>query len=376
MYDVIALGELLIDFAAKETDVDGYPTMKANPGGAPGNFLAALNKYGMKTAFLGKVGDDAFGKLLVKTFEKAGIETKGILTDPSVFTTLAFVTFSPEGDRSFSFARKPGADTRLSFEEIDLTMIDEASVFHFGTLSLTDDPVRTATKKCVEYAKEHGKLITFDPNLRLPLWETTDAAKEQILWGLAHADVVKISDEEVEFLWGITDEKEAAEKLLDEFGIHLAMVTMGPKGAYLANQNGAAYAKCPKVKPIDTTGAGDIFGGSAVSRLLKTGKAPEELGTEELGFIGTVIIIILLLFITIECILIARKAKDTAGKMICCGFAALVGFQSLVNIGVASGVLPNTGLPLPFVSYGLTSLLSLYIGVGLVLNVGLQPKKY
>ena len=210
MYDVIALGELLIDFAAKETDADGYPTMKANPGGAPGNFLAALNKYGMKTAFLGKVGDDAFGKLLVKTFEKAGIETKGILTDPSVFTTLAFVTFSPEGDRSFSFARKPGADTRLSFEEIDLTMIDEASVFHFGTLSLTDDPVRTATKKCVEYAKEHGKLITFDPNLRLPLWETTEAAKEQILWGLAHADVVKISDEEVEFLWGITDEKEAA----------------------------------------------------------------------------------------------------------------------------------------------------------------------
>ena len=203
-----------------------------------------------------------------------------------MFTTLAFVTFSPEGDRSFSFARKPGADTRLSFEEIDLTMIDEASVFHFGTLSLTDDPVRTATKKCAEYAKEHGKLITFDPNLRLPLWETTDAAKEQILWGLAHADVVKISDEEVEFLWGITDEKEAAEKLLDEFGIRLAMVTMGPKGAYLANQNGAAYAKCPKVKPIDTTGAGDIFGGSAVSRLLKTGKAPEELSTEELGFIG------------------------------------------------------------------------------------------
>ena len=239
MYDVIALGELLIDFAAKETDADGYPTMKANPGGAPGNFLAALNKYGMKTAFLGKVGDDAFGKLLLKTFEKAGIETKGILTDPSVFTTLAFVTFSPEGDRSFSFARKPGADTRLSFEEIDLTMIDEASVFHFGTLSLTDDPVRTATKKCVEYAKEHGKLITFDPNLRLPLWKATDAAKEQILWGLAHADVVKISDEEMEFLWGITDEKEAAKKLLDEFGIRLAMITMGPKGAYLANQNGA-----------------------------------------------------------------------------------------------------------------------------------------
>ena len=152
-------------------------------------------------------------------------------------------------------------------------MIDEASVFHFGTLSLTDDPVRTATKKCVEYAKEHGKLITFDPNLRLPLWETTDAAKEQILWGLAHADVVKISDEEVEFLWGITDEKEAAKKLLDEFGIRLAMITMGPKGAYLANQNGAAYAKCPEVKPIDTTGAGDIFGGSGGVQTVKGRKS-------------------------------------------------------------------------------------------------------
>ena len=258
MYDVIALGELLIDFAAKETDADGYPTMKANPGGAPGNFLAALNKYGMKTAFLGKVGDDAFGKLLLKTFEKAGIETKGILTDPSVFTTLAFVTFSPEGDRSFSFARKPGADTRLSFEEIDLTMIDEASVFHFGTLSLTDDPVRTATKKCVEYAKEHGKLITFDPNLRLPLWETTDAAKEQILWGLAHADVVKISDEEVEFLWGITDEKEAAKKLLDEFGIRLAMITMGSPKGVSSGQN-ILHIKC-RVKPI-VRQSRDIFGG-------------------------------------------------------------------------------------------------------------------
>ena len=159
--------------------------------------------------------------------------------------------------------------------------------FHFGTLSLTDDPVRTATKKCVEYAKEHGKLITFDPNLRLPLWETTDAAKEQILWGLAHADVVKISDEEVEFLWGITDEKEAAEKLLDEFGIHLAMVTMGPKGAYLANQNGAAYAKCPKVKPIDTTGAGAYLRRKRGVQTVKDRKsAGRATARKELGFIG------------------------------------------------------------------------------------------
>lgn len=286
MYDVIAIGELLIDFAAQSADADGYPTMKANPGGAPGNFLAALNRYGTRTAFLGKVGDDAFGKLLLQTMQKAGIETRGILVDDSVFTTLAFVTFSQDGDRSFSFARKPGADTRLSFEEIDCSMIDEASVFHFGTLSLTGEPVRTATKKCVEYAKSHGKLITFDPNLRPPLWNTLDEAKQQILWGLSVADVVKISDEEAEFLWGTADEKHAAKALLSEYGVRLAMITMGPKGAYLANQNGGAYAKCPDVTPVDTTGAGDIFGGSAVSRLLQMHKAPERLDEQELSYIG------------------------------------------------------------------------------------------
>ena len=286
MYDVIAIGELLIDFAARSADAEGYPTMKANPGGAPGNFLAALSRYGARTAFLGKVGDDAFGKLLLQTMQKAGIETRGILVDDSVFTTLAFVTFSPEGDRSFSFARKPGADTQLAFEEIDCSMIDEASVFHFGTLSLTGEPVRTATKKCVEYAKSHGKLITFDPNLRPPLWNTPEEAKQQILWGLSMADVVKISDEEVEFLWGIADEKRAAEILLSEYGVRLAMITMGPRGAYLANQNGSAYAACPAVTPVDTTGAGDIFGGSAVSQLLQLHKAPEDLDGQELSCIG------------------------------------------------------------------------------------------
>lgn len=286
MYDVTAIGELLIDFAARDTDAAGYPTMKANPGGAPGNFLAALSKYGFRTAFLGKVGTDAFGGLLLHTLREAGIETKGIRQDGTVFTTLAFVTFEAGGDRSFSFARKPGADTRLSFEELDLALIDQAKVFHFGTLSLTDEPVRTATKKAVEYAREKGKWITFDPNLRLPLWSTPDAAREQILWGLSKADVVKISDEEAEFLWGITDEQKAAEKLRKEFGVKLAMVTMGSRGAYLSNEKAAAWAVCPHVKPVDTTGAGDIFGGSAVSMLLRTGKAPEELDEKELAAIG------------------------------------------------------------------------------------------
>lgn len=285
MIDVVALGELLIDFAAKSTDKKGYPTMVANPGGAPGNFLAALNAYRRKTAFLGKVGNDAFGHLLLGTLNEAGIETKGIVVDDSVFTTLAFVTFDESGDRSFSFARKPGADTQLTWEEIDTSIIDDARVFHFGTLSLTDEPVRTATQKAVAYAKEHGKLITCDPNLRLPLWPNGEAAKEQMLWSLHQADVVKISDNEVEFLWNCTPE-EGADKLLQEFGVSLAMVTLGPDGCLLKTKNASFCASCPKVHPIDTTGAGDIFGGSAVSRLLELEKPIDALTEEDLAYIG------------------------------------------------------------------------------------------
>ena len=285
MYDVIALGELLIDFAARSVDAAGYPTMAANPGGAPGNFLAALNAYGAKTAFLGKVGDDAFGHLLLGTLNQAGIETKGIMVDPDVFTTLAFVTFDNKGDRSFSFARKPGADTQLRWEEVDKAMIDQAKVFHFGTLSLTGDPARTTTQKAVAYAKEQGKLITYDPNLRKPLWKSEEEAKEQILWGLYQADVVKISDEEVEFLWNCSPEA-GADKLLNEYGVGLAMVTLGPKGCYLKTANAVCNAPGPKVSPVDTTGAGDIFGGSAVSRLLELNKPIEDLTAEDLRYIG------------------------------------------------------------------------------------------
>ena len=286
MIDVVALGELLIDFAAKSTDASGYPTMAANPGGAPGNFLAALNAYGKKTAFLGKVGNDTFGHLLLGTLNGAGIETRGIVVDDSVFTTLAFVTFDENGDRSFSFARKPGADTQLTWEEIDKSLIDDARVFHFGTLSLTDEPVRSATQKAVAYAKERGKLITCDPNLRKPLWPSEDAAREQMLWSLRQADVVKISDNEVEFLWNCTPE-EGADKLLKEFGVSLAMVTLGPDGCLLKTKNASFLASCPKVHPIDTTGAGDIFGGSALSRLLELEKSIDALTEEDLSYIGS-----------------------------------------------------------------------------------------
>ena len=285
MIEVVALGELLIDFASKGADSKGYPLMQALPGGAPANFLAALTKYGKSTAFLGKVGDDTFGHLLLGTLNEAGIETKGIVVDPTVFTTLAFVTFDKSGDRSFSFARKPGADPQLSWEEVDKTLIDEAKVFHFGTLSLTGEPARTATQKAVAYAKEQGKLITCDPNLRKPLWPSEEEAKEQILWSLHQADVVKISDEEVEFLWNCTPE-EGAEKLLNEFGVSLAMVTLGPKGCILKTKGATCTVSGPKVHAIDTTGAGDIFGGSAVCRLLELDKAIEDLTAEDLHFIG------------------------------------------------------------------------------------------
>ena len=286
MIDVVALGELLIDFATVSTDPDGYPTMAAHPGGAPANFLAALTKYGFQTALLGKVGTDTFGKLLIGTLKNAGIETKGLVSTDDVFTTLAFVTFDESGDREFAFSRKPGADTCISFEELDLSLIDECKVFHFGTLSLTDEPARSATCQAVAYAKSKGKLITYDPNLRKPLWKDMDTCKEQLLWGLKQADVVKISDEEVEFLFGCTPE-EGADKLLNEYGVSLAMVTLGPDGAYLKNKNGCTYVKCPKVSPIDTTGAGDIFGGSAVSRLLKLGIHPGELSIQQMHEVGS-----------------------------------------------------------------------------------------
>ena len=229
MIDVVALGELLIDFAALSTDGSGYPILAAKPGGAPANFLAAVNACGKKTALLGKVGDDPFGHLLLGTLRRAGIETRGVVLDPAVFTTLAFVTLDERGERSFSFARKPGADTRLSWEEVDTSLIDEAKVFHFGNLSLTDEPARTATQKSVAYAKAKGKLICCDPNLRPPLWPDAESAREQMLWSLRQADVVKISDNEADFLWGCGPE-EGADRLLKEYGVSLAMVTLGPEG--------------------------------------------------------------------------------------------------------------------------------------------------
>lgn len=282
MLDVVALGELLIDFTCLGTDADGYPTMAAHPGGAPANFLAALAKFGAKTALLGKVGSDAFGRLLLDTLDRAGISTGGMTVTDDVFTTLAFVTLDAAGNREFSFSRKPGADTCITFGELDLKLIDEARVFHFGSLSLTGEPARSATCKAVDYAKASGKLITYDPNLRKPLWNDLNEAKKQLLWGLTKADVVKISDEEVEFLFGLGAEEGAAH-ILENYPVKLVFVTCGAGGCCF--KNALASGMVPSLSDIpvvDTTGAGDIFGGSALWKLLQLGKTPEALNKEEL----------------------------------------------------------------------------------------------
>ena len=282
MMDVVALGELLIDFTCVSADGEGYPTMAAHPGGAPANFLAALAKFGAKTALLGKVGSDTFGKLLTVTLEKAGIDTSGLVAAEDVFTTLAFVTLDETGNREFAFSRKPGADTQISFEELDLALIDQAKVFHFGTLSLTDEPARSATYKAVAYAKQAGKLITYDPNLRKPLWRDLEDAKQQLLWGLGQADVVKISDEEVAFLFDLGAE-DGAKYILENFGVKLVFVTCGADGCFFRNEKASGHVpSLSGIRVVDTTGAGDIFGGSVVWQLLQLGKAPETLTEEEL----------------------------------------------------------------------------------------------
>ena len=282
MFDVVALGEVLIDFVPKSIDEAGYPTVAANPGGAPGNFLAALNKYGRKTAMIGKVGNDMFGSLLLRTLKNAGIDTQGVRMDSGVFTTLAFVSLDASGNRDFSFARKPGADTCLTPDEVDEGLIADAKVFHFGTLSLTDEPAASATRRAVALAKAHGLLISLDPNLRKPLWDSEEAAKEAMEWSLRQADIVKISDEEIAWLWGLTPEK-GAQKLLKEYGASLVYATLGPKGCHAATRSVSVTVSSPSgIHVVDTTGAGDIFGGSAMSQFLQRGKAPADLTEEDL----------------------------------------------------------------------------------------------
>lgn len=267
-FDVIAMGELLIDFTLNGQSGQGNGLFEACPGGAPCNVLALLNKMGKKAAFLGKVGKDQFGTLLRSTLEEVGIDASHLLTDEQVNTTLAFVHTFPDGDREFSFYRNPGADMMLTEEEVDPDFLAQARLFHFGTLSMTHEGVRKATKKAVESAKEQGLLISFDPNLRPPLWSTLELAKEQMEYGFAHCDILKISDNEIQFVSGKEDYDEGIQYLQEKYQIPLILLTMGKEGS-------RAYYKGMRVerpgfscKTIETTGAGDTFCGSTLYYLL------------------------------------------------------------------------------------------------------------
>ena len=270
-FDVIAMGELLIDFTMNGQSEQGNNLFEACPGGAPCNVLAMLNKLGKKTAFLGKVGDDQFGRLLRDTISSAGIDASNLLTDDEVNTTLAFVHTFPDGDREFSFYRKPGADMMLTEEEVDYDLIRQSRIFHFGTLSMTDEPVRSATKKALEVAKEAGCLITFDPNLRPPLWNSLDEAKKQMEYGFQYCDMLKISDNEIQFVSGKEDYDEGICYLQDKYNIPLIFLTMGKDGSRAYYKDIRVERKGFQVKAIETTGAGDTFCGCSIHGLLTHG---------------------------------------------------------------------------------------------------------
>lgn len=271
LYDVTAIGELLIDFTMNGQSGQGNDLFEACPGGAPCNVLAMLNKLGRKTSFIGKVGEDQFGRLLKDTIEGLGIGTEGLIMDKEIRTTVAFVHTFPDGDREFSFYRKPGADMMLSEDEIDLDMIRKSRVFHFGTVSMTDEPARTATKKALKTAKEAGCLITFDPNLRPPLWGSLDDAKEQIEYGFQYCDVLKISDNEIQFVSGKEDYDEGIRYLQEKYQIPLIFLTMGKDGSRAYYKDMRVERKGFAVKAIETTGAGDTFCGCAVNGVLTHG---------------------------------------------------------------------------------------------------------
>ena len=271
--DVTALGELLVDFTQNGYSAAGNPIMEANPGGAPCNVLAMLTKLGKKCAFIGKVGKDTFGDMLENTLKEVGIDTRGLKRDRRVHTTLAFVHTAPDGDRSFSFYRNPGADANLEEKELDEDLIKSSRIFHFGSLSLTDEPCRSATVKALQIAREAGCIISCDPNLRESLWPDLETAREQIAKGIAACDILKISDNEVIFMTGEEDLDRAAAILLEKYpNIKLMNLTAGGSGS-IAFYGGSIVREAGEHvdKVIETTGAGDTFCGCVLNYVLEHG---------------------------------------------------------------------------------------------------------
>ena len=271
-YDVVALGELLIDFTENGKSNQGNPLFEANPGGAPCNVLAMLTKLGHKTAFIGKVGEDFFGEQLRDAITEVGIDADGLCTDKEIHTTLAMVHTYPDGDRDFSFYRNPGADMMLTEEEIPEELILETRIFHFGTLSMTHEKVRRATKKAVAIAKQVGAIISFDPNIREPLWNSMDEAREQVLYGLGQCHILKISDNEIQWLTGKNDYTEAVKWIREKYDIPLILVSMGKEGSRAYYQD-RMVEKAPFINEntIETTGAGDTFCACVLHYICKHG---------------------------------------------------------------------------------------------------------
>ena len=271
-FDVVTLGELLIDFTENGISDQGNQLFEANPGGAPCYVLAMLTKLGKKTAFIGKVGNDMFGRRLKDSLEEVGIDTRNLVMDEEVHTTLAFVHTFEDGDRDFSFYRNPGADMMLTKEEVQDELIKSSRIFHFGTLSSTHEGVREATRHAIQVAKENGLIVTFDPNLREPLWKNLDDAKAEIEYGMSQCDVLKISDNEVEFMTGTNDYTAGVAKIRERFDIPLILVTMGKEGsrAYYDSRIVEA-APFLQENTIETTGAGDTFCASILNYVLEHG---------------------------------------------------------------------------------------------------------
>lgn len=271
-YDVTALGELLIDFTENGISTQGNPVLEANPGGAPCNVLSMLNRLGHTTNFIGKIGKDMFGDQLEAALLETGIGTAGLVKSDEYRTTLAFVHTAADGDRSFSFYRNPGADMMLAEDEIDETQIKESKIFHYGTLSMTHEGCRKATRKAIEIAETADCLLSFDPNLREPLWSSMALAKEQICYGLAHCQILKISDNEIVWLTGKEDYDEGIREVQERYQIPLILLSMGRDGsrAYTKNCRVEVPAVLQK-NTIETTGAGDTFGACILHYILENG---------------------------------------------------------------------------------------------------------
>lgn len=271
-YDVVAMGELLIDFTENGMSEQGNPLLEANPGGAPCNVLSMLQNLGKKTAFIGKVGQDAFGKMLIEVVKEQGINTDNLLVDEEVPTTLAFVHTEKDGDRSFSFYRNPGADMMLRWGDINEELLRDTRLFHFGTLSMTDEQIAESTKKSVINAKSNGALISFDPNLRPLLWKDMEDAKRQMWYGISQCDILKISDDEIAFLTDTQDIDAGIEKIMEKHCPELICATMGKNGskAYYQGKN-VFCAPFLSKDTIETTGAGDTFMACVLNTVLEKG---------------------------------------------------------------------------------------------------------